>query len=415
MLTKMPCQALPIMTLGIPVYPVTMTEALSRIDRLIEARRPRYLVTANVHFAAAAQRDPELHRILCQAELVLCDGTPLVWASRWLGGSTPERVAGSDLLPPLLERAARRGYRTFFLGSTLATLREAKSRSEALHPGLEICGLHSPPEGELLAAHDRPIVEAVRAARPDLLLVALGCPKQEKLISRLHRVLGVPCSIGVGASLDFLAGKFSRAPEWMKLMGTEWLYRLLHEPARLFPRYAEDFRFYFPCLAAQLLRNGRPSQQRVIDAPGALPALSGVCWYRWRGRVDADALRAGRAPVPLPRAPGGSVAVALGEVCALDASALGALVHAWKLCRDGGAHLVLYRPSQPVLQALQAFHLERVLPVAYDADEAQRLLSGGPATDLVGAGGEGLAWSSSALGERLSHWRAPGSVEVLHV
>jgi N-acetylglucosaminyldiphosphoundecaprenol N-acetyl-beta-D-mannosaminyltransferase len=105
------------MTLGIPVHSISMAETLSLIEKFVKERQPRYLVTANVHFAALAHTDVELHRILCEADAVLCDGTPLLWASRWLGGKVEERVAGSDLLPSLLALASRKGYRLFFLGT----------------------------------------------------------------------------------------------------------------------------------------------------------------------------------------------------------------------------------------------------------------------------------------------------------
>ncbi len=102
--------------LGVPFHDVTMGETLDRIDALIAARTPGYLATANLDFAAQASQDVELQRILFDAELVLCDGTPLVWASRWLGAPLRERVAGSDMMPHLFARAAERGHRLFFLG-----------------------------------------------------------------------------------------------------------------------------------------------------------------------------------------------------------------------------------------------------------------------------------------------------------
>src|SRR5438132_8621021 len=128
----------PIAILGIPFDNVTISEAVHLIAEMIESRRPHYLATANVDFLVQAQTDVELRRILFDAHLVLCDGTPLVWASRLLGNPLPERVAGSDLVPLLLQVAAERGYRPFFLGSTQEVAEAAISRLRTIHPTLKI-------------------------------------------------------------------------------------------------------------------------------------------------------------------------------------------------------------------------------------------------------------------------------------
>ncbi len=261
----------PAVVLGIPLHPVTAAQALDRIDAFVAAREPRQVVTVNVDFAALAHRDVELHRILCEADLALCDGMPLVWAGGWLGAPLPERVAASDLLPALLERAALRGHRVFMLGTSAEVLDEACRRCAAAWPGLRLCGTYSPLYGRLLAMDRAEMGRLVRAAAPDILLVGLGAPKQEKLIAMLAREWGVPCSIGVGACIDFLAGRFPRAPAWMRRVGLEWAFRLLNEPRRLFRRYVGDFLFYFPTLVAELLR-GRASPRtrpRPRPPPGA--------------------------------------------------------------------------------------------------------------------------------------------------
>src|SRR3954463_3930325 len=108
----------PVAILGVPLDPVTIHEALARIAQMVESRRPHYVVTPNVDFLVQARTNPELHRILCEADLVLCDGQPLVWASRWLGNPLPERVAGADLAPALIAQAERLGHRIFLLGAT---------------------------------------------------------------------------------------------------------------------------------------------------------------------------------------------------------------------------------------------------------------------------------------------------------
>ena len=126
-------RAWPIAILGVPFDPVTLASAVNRIEAMIEARLPRYVVTPNVDFLVQARRDAELHQILMQADLVLCDGKPLVWASQWLGNALPGRVAGSDLVPVLLQRAAERGWKIFLLGGAEGVGAEAAQRIAMAH------------------------------------------------------------------------------------------------------------------------------------------------------------------------------------------------------------------------------------------------------------------------------------------
>src|SRR5262249_32142031 len=172
-------------------------------------------------------------------QLVLCDGTPLVWASRLLGQPLPERVAGADLVPELIRLSARRKHRLFFLGATEDSAVQAVANVHARYPHLEIAH-YSPPFRPLHEMDHAEILKRIRAAEPDVLLVAFGCPKAEKWIAMHYRDLGVPVAIGVGATIDFLAGRVKRAPVWMQRSGLEWVFRLIQEPRRLCGRYAKD-------------------------------------------------------------------------------------------------------------------------------------------------------------------------------
>jgi N-acetylglucosaminyldiphosphoundecaprenol N-acetyl-beta-D-mannosaminyltransferase len=230
----------PIAILGVPFDNVSTAETIAAIDRMVASRQPHYLVTANVDFLVQAQEDVELRRILFDAHLVLCDGTPLVWASRLLGNPLLERVAGADLVPLLLRVAAEKGYRIFFLGATEESCTQAVNRLQKLHPKLIIADHYSPPFNKLLEMDHDEIKRRILAAKPDLLFVSFGCPKQEKWIAMHYRSLGVPVSAGVGATIDFLAGTVKRAPVWMQRVGMEWIYRLAQEPRRLFKRYFKD-------------------------------------------------------------------------------------------------------------------------------------------------------------------------------
>src|SRR6185436_16019915 len=232
--------AAPVAILGVPFDSVTTAETIDIIARMIESRRPHYIATANVDFLVQAAQDIELRRILFDAHLVLCDGTPLLWASRLLGNPLPERVAGADLVPLLIQVAAQKGYRLFFLGATSESAEKAVANLQRQYPKLVIAGHYSPPFSQLLEMDHDEIKRRIKEARPDLLFVSFGCPKQEKWMAMHYRTLGVPVSVGVGATIDFLAGQVRRAPRWMQRSGSEWIFRLAQEPRRLFRRYLND-------------------------------------------------------------------------------------------------------------------------------------------------------------------------------
>src|SRR5436190_1811217 len=247
-----PFARLPISILGVRFDNLTIAETLQTIERMIATRRPHYAVTANVDFVVQAQHDVELRRIFFDAHLVLCDGTPLVWASRLLGNPLCERVAGADIVPLLIEIAERKRYRVFFLGAAPESIERAVTNVRKRHPELVICGHYSPPFNQLLEMDHEEIRKRVLGAKPDLLLVSLGCPKQEKWVAMNYRALGVPVTIGVGAAIDFLAGQVRRAPVWMQRGGVEWIFRLLQEPRRLYRRYSKDIRVFGLRLLGQL-------------------------------------------------------------------------------------------------------------------------------------------------------------------
>ena len=244
--------------LGIPFHQFTLANAVDRIESMVADGGSHYVVTPNVDFLVKAQRDPDLRHILVCADLVLCDGKPIVWASHWLGGALPCRVAGSDLIPSLLSRAADRGWRVFLLGGSPDVASEAARRIAATYPNLPAVAHYSPPYRPLHEMNDSEIIKQVRAARPDVMLVCLGCPKQEKWMSHHCKTMGVPVMIGAGATIDFLADRMARAPIWMQRSGTEWLFRLLQEPRRLARRYADDLVHFFPAILLQRWRQRRP-------------------------------------------------------------------------------------------------------------------------------------------------------------
>jgi exopolysaccharide biosynthesis WecB/TagA/CpsF family protein len=254
----------PVEILGVPFDRITLDGAVDSIESMIAEGGAHYVVTPNVDFLVKARRDPELHRILGRADLVLCDGKPLVWASRLLGDPLPCRVAGSDLMPALLKRASERGWRIFLLGGGAGVADEAATRIGAEFPRLPGVAHYSPPFRHLDAMNNAEIAERVRAAKPDIMLVCFGCPKQEKWISRNYAALEVPVMIGAGGTVDFLAGRMARAPLWMRQSGTEWLFRLFQEPGRLAMRYADDLVCFAPAIVAQCLRSTRPRAKKSL-------------------------------------------------------------------------------------------------------------------------------------------------------
>jgi N-acetylglucosaminyldiphosphoundecaprenol N-acetyl-beta-D-mannosaminyltransferase len=215
--------------LGVRVEAVTLAETLAWIEAAVRARAPRQICTANPEFVMAAQQDGEFFALLNRADLVIPDGVGLLWAARWLGQSLPERVAGSDLIYRIAERAARLGWRLYLLGAAEGVAQKAAEALQARSPGLVVAGVYA---GSPRVEDEDVIIERVRAARPDVLLVAYGAPAQDKWIARHRERLGVPVSMGVGGAFDFVAGAVRRAPRWLQRLGLEWLHRLVQQPWR---------------------------------------------------------------------------------------------------------------------------------------------------------------------------------------
>lgn len=215
--------------LGIPVDAITMREAVARIDGFIEKREPVIIATANAEMLLRATHDGELRRILQGAALVTPDGAGTVWAAHHLGHAMPERVAGYDMTQELMRKAPERHWRFYFFGSAPGVAEKAKAKAERLYPGIEIVGTRN---GFFTDADEAAIVQEIKEAQPDILLAALGVPKQEKWLSRHLRELGVPVCIGVGGTFDVMAGVMKRAPLWMQRAKLEWLFRGLMQPKR---------------------------------------------------------------------------------------------------------------------------------------------------------------------------------------
>ena len=230
---------------GIPFHDVTFDETVAwAVDRM-KSGPPGYVVTANVDFLMQAWADPELQRILLEADLVLADGMPIVWSSRRFGPRLRQRVTGSDLAPKLAAACAEAGLRIYLLGGAPGVADAAARALKQAQPTLIVSGTFSPPKADVLAMSHEDVLLRLKEAQPHLLLVAFGAPKQEKFINLHVREWAVPLSIGVGGTLDFLAGAQKRAPVLVQRIGLEWVWRLATDPGRLFRRYAGNLRFFF--------------------------------------------------------------------------------------------------------------------------------------------------------------------------
>jgi N-acetylglucosaminyldiphosphoundecaprenol N-acetyl-beta-D-mannosaminyltransferase len=247
----------PIVVWGLPLVPDTFAQSLDRIDRLIAAGRPSFFITANLNYAMLCDADERLQRLNDRAAFILADGMPLVWWSRFGERPLPERVAGSDLIYGMCERAAAKGHRVYLLGAAPGVADEAAANLEKRYPGLQIAGVECPPFRRLSVAEERAQIERIRAARPDILFVAFGQPKGELWIADNLEGLGVPVCVQVGASLDFVAGRVKRSPKWMQKTGLEWIYRLAQEPRRLAGRYVSNVRFLVKAVFAAKFRRER--------------------------------------------------------------------------------------------------------------------------------------------------------------
>jgi N-acetylglucosaminyldiphosphoundecaprenol N-acetyl-beta-D-mannosaminyltransferase len=250
--------------LGIKVDCVGMADTIARVDEFIAETKPRIVITPNVDHLIKARKDKEFKKIYDNADLSVPDGVPLLWAAKFLGTPLVERVNGTDLFETLCAHAARRGYRVFFLGAAPGIAAQAAQRLKKQNPSLQVVGTYSPPFDFFNSFSENQAIEGmIREARPDILFVGLGAPKQEKWIYRHKHKLQVPVSIGIGASFEYVAGVTARAPRWMQRVGLEWLYRILENPSRYWRRYIMEDVVFFPLVFAQWLTNLMPRRDSV--------------------------------------------------------------------------------------------------------------------------------------------------------
>jgi len=261
--------AIPVLRIGpAEVHVLTEASCVDAIVSALDAGRGGVVVTHNLDHVRRLDRDPAFRDLCAIADLRTADGMPLVWASRLMGRPLPERVAGSDLVWSLSRAVARRGGSVFLLGGDPGTADAAARRLAEDLPGLRVCGTLCPEPG----FEDRPEEMAamrrlVREARPDVVYVALGSPKQERLIAAIRGETPGAWWLGVGISFSFVCGEVSRAPAWMRRTGLEWAHRLAQEPRRLARRYLVDG----PPFALRLLASSALERWRTRPVDSATP------------------------------------------------------------------------------------------------------------------------------------------------
>lgn len=216
---------------------VTFQQAIDHIVHLVKSGAGGFVVTPNVDHICLAEDDARLVKAYDEAALSLADGVPLLWMAKALGYPITEKISGSDLFLPLMQRAAKENLGVYFLGSTDETAAKAKEILERDIPGLRIVGVDT----RIMKLNDAALMDDVvtkmQATQPGIIVVALGCPKQEYWMIDHAKKVNPAVSLGLGATLDFVAGTSKRAPRWMQKVGLEWTYRLVQEPKRLAHRY----------------------------------------------------------------------------------------------------------------------------------------------------------------------------------
>ena len=239
---------------GVPFDCITMQESIDHIGRLIAGRTPSYVITANLNYLMLHHQQSELWPVTEDAAMILADGQPIVWRSRLTSRPLPQRVAGSEMIHELAQRASDRGWGIYFLGGEPGVAAACANRLAQRYPGLRIAGVESPPFRPLSEQEQREQDTRIIESGADLLLIAFGQPKGEKWIHQNYRRLGVPVSIQLGASFDFIAGTAKRAPRIWQRFGMEWAYRMLSDPKRLMPRYAANAWFLLKATRQDLVR-----------------------------------------------------------------------------------------------------------------------------------------------------------------
>jgi N-acetylglucosaminyldiphosphoundecaprenol N-acetyl-beta-D-mannosaminyltransferase len=226
----------------IPIDNLTMAEVVDRIEAMVGDGGIHQHVVVNVDKIVKMQSNPSLRQTVLDCDLITVDGQPVIWVSKLFKCPIKERVTGVDLFNALMARCGERGLRPYLLGARQEIVAKVVDVLKARYPKLELAGWRN---GYWTAEEEDNIVQGIKQAKPDVLCMALGSPKQELFLGKWKQEMRVPFVMGVGGSFDVTAGVLRRAPQWMQRLGLEWLFRLAQEPRRLWRRYLnEDMAFF---------------------------------------------------------------------------------------------------------------------------------------------------------------------------
>lgn len=347
----------PVVLFGVPFHNVTFSEAVEWVVDRVRSGRPGFIATANLDFIVQAQHDEALRNVLREADLVIADGFPPVRLAPFFGPPLKERVTGSDITPMLAERAAREGFRIYGLGAAEGVAAKAMDELKKKYPELKVAGVWSPPYAPLEKMDHAEILRRLDEAKPDILFTAFGAPKQDKFNHMHVKTWKVPVAIGVGGTLDFIAGVQRRAPVWVQKIQCEWLWRWGTDPKRLTKRYVSNLVFLLKAVRLTVRLKLMRNVPAAVD-PSAPP--EGVVYHVFQGLKK------------LPADLSGNVAVDLRHVERLRSDELGALLELSKKVRK----VVLLHPGSLVRELFEFSRLTDRLPLAETCAEAAQMIKG---------------------------------------
>jgi N-acetylglucosaminyldiphosphoundecaprenol N-acetyl-beta-D-mannosaminyltransferase len=243
---------------GVRIHAIRVADAVAAIDEWVSTGRRDFIVLTGAHGVVEMQSDPELRAINNRAGLTTPDGMPVVWIGRLKGYRGIEKVYAPDIMTETFRAGLVKGYRHFFYGGDTGVADALQVELERRYPGIRIVGTYCPPFRPLESREEGEIAAAINAAAPDIVWVGIGCPKQERWMNRFRPLLRASVLIGVGAGFDFLSGRKPLAPRWVQRSGFEWLYRLISEPKRLWPRYSRVVPTFIYLAVRDWLRRSPP-------------------------------------------------------------------------------------------------------------------------------------------------------------
>lgn len=247
--------------LGIAIDAVCMESALHRVAEELESGGKGYVCLAGVHGVMEAHRNPDLANIYANAAVVVPDGMPTVWVGRHQGNHSMERVAGPDLMLEIMQRQEFRNYTHFLCGGKQGIANELRDKLREKFPFIKIVGTYTPPFSPMTPKEEASFVSRINDLQPDIVWVGISTPKQERFMARYLPQLDTKLMFGVGAAFDYHTGRIRDCSEWIKLIGMQWLHRLMQDPKHLWKRYLRNNPAFIYQIALQLIGFGRHANQ----------------------------------------------------------------------------------------------------------------------------------------------------------